>query len=378
MKDKNKIVTVISLLTCVIVFFGARFLLKPAHDASSAPSEYVEYDNGIVQEIFLDSCTEDPISENSYRGEQMLLVTVLTGQYAAETLQVYNYVGPIYGIPLAKGDACTLAISTYADGTHRATVYEYDRSKPLYIILGLFILATIVIGGMTGMKSLLGLFITVASIFYLLFPALLKGMPVIPSVFFMCVYVAMFSFILLGGVRKKTICAWLGTVAGMGFALLFSELCQYLLRIDGYRLSDVEALLQMRQTGTPIGIKGLLSAGVIISSLGAVMDVAMSLSSALQEIHEANPALSRRRLFISGMNVGRDMVGTMTNTLILAYLGSGLVLTLYLYTLGLDIHQLLSSAYLSTEATSSLAASIGIILSVPLTTLIASMFFAPK
>ena len=164
----------------------------------------------------------------------------------------------------------------------------------------------------------------------------------------------------------------------MALALVFALLAQRLLRINGLRGADVEPLLQLRQTGTPIGLKGLLAAGVILSALGAVMDVAMSLSSALSEVHAADPTLDARALFRSGMNIGRDMVGTMTNTLILAFLGSGLTLTLYLYPLVLSAHQLLSSASLSVGVTTEVSGSIGVILSVPITALISAWAYARK
>ena len=239
-------------------------------------------------------------------------------------------------------------------------------------MLGLFLLITVLVGGRTGAKSLIGLIFTVAGVFWLLFPALMKGAPTLPTTFLLCVYVAAVSFAVLGGVEKKTVCAWLGTVAGMALALLFALLSQRLLRIDGLRSADVEPLLQLRQTGTPIGLRGLLAAGVILSSLGAVMDVAMSLSSALSEVHAADRTMDAKALFRSGMNIGRDMVGTMTNTLILAFLGSGLVLTLYIYTLGLSPHMLMSSVYLSWELVGGISSSVGVILSVPITAAIAA------
>ena len=191
-------------------------------------------------------------------------------------------------------------------------------------------------------------------------------------------YVAAVSFVILGGVEKKTVCAWLGTVAGMALALVFALLSQRLLRIDGLRSADVAPLLQLRQTGTPIGLRGLLAAGVILSSLGAVMDVAMSLSSALAEVHAADKTMDTKALFRSGMNIGRDMVGTMTNTLILAFLGSGLVLTLYLYSLGLSRHMLMSSAYLSWELVGGISSSVGVVLSVPITAAIAAWAYGKE
>ena len=140
----------------------------------------------------------------------------------------------------------------------------------------------------------------------------------------------------------------------------------------------MEPLLQLRQTGTPLGLRGLLVAGVVISALGAVMDVAMSIASALTEVHAVAPERGAGELFRSGMNIGRDMVGTMTNTLILAFLGSGLTLIIYFYSLGLDPRQLISSPYLTTEVISSVSSSIGVILSVPLTAFITSLILGRR
>ena len=177
------------------------------------------------------------------------------------------------------------------------------------------------------------------------------------------------------GVRNGFDLEMLGAVAGTALALLFGLLAQALTRVDGLRIEDVEPLLQLRQTGTPIGLRGLLVGGIIISALGAVMDVTMGIASSLAEVHAANPQLSRRELFRSGMNIGRDMVGTMTNTLILAFLGSGFTLILYLYSLGLSFRQLMSSAYVSMEVVSGVASSVGVILSIPLTALITAAVF---
>ena len=104
-----------------------------------------------------------------------------------------------------------------------------------------------------------------------------------------------------------------------------------------------------------------------MSSLGAVTDVTMGIASSLQEVHVANGSLGRKELFRSGLNIGRDMVGTMSNTLILAFFGSDLTLAIYLYSLGLSFHQLVSSAYLSIEMISGIACSVGVILSIPVT-----------
>ena len=253
------------------------------------------------------------------------------------------------------------------------------RSNFLFPVVGAFLLVTVLVGGKVGLKSLVSLGLTVAALIFILLPLLLRGWPTIPTTFLISVLVTAATFVILGGVDKKTVCACLGTLAGIALATLFGLMAQGWLRIDGYRQEYAEALLQLRQTEeSMIGITGLVTAGVIVSALGAVMDVAMSISSAIRELTRVNPDLTAKDLFKSGMNIGRDMVGTMTNTLILAILGSGLTLVVYIYSLGLQPWQLLSSSYMSLEAISAVASSIGVMLAVPLTAGICAYVFGKK
>ena len=367
--------TCVVLAAALVLLMAGRLLAAPARVETDEPENRADYESASVDQILSDSTEKDPASDNGYRGEQLLLVTVRSGDYKGQQMQVYNYVGPLYGGPLKVGDRATVLISTYSDGTVNATVYEFDRLLPLCIVLVLFIAAAVAVGGRTGVKSLVALAVTLVCLFGVLLPSLMKGANTLLMTFIVCAYVAVVSLTIVGGVRKKTVCAMLGAVAGTALALLFGLLAQGLTRIDGLRIDDVEPLLQLRQTGTPIGLRGLLVGGIVISALGAVMDVTMGIASSLSEVHAANPELSRRELFRSGMNIGRDMVGTMTNTLILAFLGSGFTLILYLYSLGLSPRQLLSSAYVSLEVVSGVASSVGVILSIPLTALITAEVF---
>lgn len=372
--------TIAVLLAAAVIFIAARIWVSPAsgEDAGAEPEEYAEYDTGTVLEILSDSTEADDAADGAYRGDQLMLVEMTSGRYEGETMQVYNYVGPLYGAPLKVGDSAVLIVSTYADGSHTATVYEFNRLLALAAIIALFVIATVLVGGKTGAKSLIGLVITLICIFLILLPMLMKGFPTLLTVFLICAYVAVVSFTILGGVSRKTLCASLATICGIAVALLFGLAAQALARIDGLRLADVEPLLQLRQTGTPIGLRYLLVGGIVISALGAVMDVAMSIASAISEIHSVNPALSTKELFRSGMNIGRDMVGTMTNTLILAFLGSSFVIVIYLYSIGLQPYQLLSSSYFAIEVISGISSSIGVIISVPLTALISAYVMGGK
>lgn len=366
-------VSCLVLAAALVLFLAVRAIAAPEKETAIDAAEYAEYENAVITEVLSDNTFTDPAADNALRGEQILLAEVKTGQYKGEIMQVYGYVGPLYGGQLKVGDGATLLISTYADGSHVATVYEYNRLPALAVIVALFLIATVAVGGKVGAKSLVALAMTLVCLFWILIPLLMKGAPTLLTVFLVCAYITVVTMVILGGVQRKTVCAALGTIAGTALALLFGLAAQGLARVDGLRLTDVEPLLQLRQTGTPLGLRGLLVGGIVISALGAVMDVAMSIASALTEVHTVAPNRNTRELFRSGMNIGRDMVGTMTNTLILAFLGSGFALIIYLYSLGLSPYQLISSSYLTIEVVSSISSSIGVILSVPLTALISSV-----
>ena len=364
--------SIVLLAAAAVIFVVAVILLNLPGEALPRGGDYVEYELGTVEEVLSDSTFEDPISDGAKRGEQTLTVKVTTGQYTGTTLLVSNFVSPLYGVPVSKGDSVSLTISTYSSGDVKATVYEFNRIPVLIGVIIVFFIIIALVGGKPGIKSIISLIFTIICLFMILLPLLFKGAPTELTVLGVCIFIAVVSFTLIGGLHKKTVCAMLGTVSGVVLAMCFGMLAQLFARVSGFRLSDVEPLLQLRQTGTPIRLAGLLTAGIIISALGAVMDVAMSISSSLGEVHAANSSYTFKDLFRSGMNIGRDMVGTMTNTLILAFLGSGFTLIMYLSSLSLSPFQLLTSAYFSTEMISGIASSIGMILAIPLTALITS------
>ena len=375
--------TIIALALSAVVFIGALFciysqdILNGAGDIfTSSAEEQVEFEKATVTKIVNEDMAIDEVEDGSYTGEQELAVIVKSGQYKNEEMVVYNYFGPLYGVPVEKGDSVVLTIKTHTDGEHSATVYEFNRIPILALFVLLFFAVIIIVGGRTGLKSLLGLVFTVICLFAILIPLLLKGAPTILTTFIMCAYIAFVCFTILGGIHRKTMSAFLGTISGAFLAMVLGLAVQLIGKIDGLRLEDAEPLMQMKMYGLTIDIKGLLVAGIIISALGAVMDIAMSISSALEEVHAANPSLSRNELFKSGMNIGRDMAGTMTNTLILAFLGSEFTLMIFLYSRGLTFYHLFSTAFVALETISGISCSIGLILAIPLTALISATLIA--
>ena len=162
----------------------------------------------------------------------------------------------------------------------------------------------------------------------------------------------------------KTVSAVFGTIVGVLVAGAVAWALGSLAHISGLNVDDVETLAYIGQN-SKIDVAGLLFAGILISSLGAVMDVSMSVASTVAELHARNPSLGFRQLFDSGMTVGRDMMGTMTHTLILAFAGGAINTIVIIYAYSMPYLEFMNGYAIGIEIMRGLSGSIGIILAVP-------------
>ena len=240
-------------------------------------------------------------------------------------------------------------------------------------LFALFFAAVVcLIGGKKGIKAVASLLFAVVCIFYLMFPLMYRGI----SPIFITVIVAVLTTVdtlgLLGGISSKTVSAVIGTTCGVVISAVAALVFGKAAGITGYNVSDIETLSYVAQNSR-IQIGQLLFAGIIISALGATMDVGMSIASTIQELHERNPLLSSRELFLSGIRVGRDMMGTMTNTLIFAYVGGSLSTLITNYAYDLSFYQLMNSYTIGIEIMQGLSGSLGVVLTVPVTAAVAAL-----
>jgi uncharacterized membrane protein len=376
----------------ILAVTGALFLILffnagegKIYNPSRLQDEFHTVEKAEVLNISYDTVEPDPYSpDGAEKGNQRALIRLTTGVYAGETHELYYMVGYYVGPKLAAGDHITvLQIRDEETGALQSlTYFQYDRIWAVLLVLGLFVLTVVLVGGKTGLRSLLGLAVTVVALIWIFCPMWMKGADPLWLAMGICALVTVMSFVILGGVSKKILCAILATLAGVGLAAAFGAVAQSLCRITSYNLYDVNGeiadLVNLQTRNYPVRVHGILTAGILIASLGAVMDVAMSLSSAVAELKAVDPDLSRRELLRSGMNIGRDMVGTMTNTLILAFVGTSLVTVIRLWAQGPSWRMLLTSGYFAVELISALSSSIGVVLAVPLTALIASALFSRR
>lgn len=377
---------VILMISCVFFLYFYAIALDVDPAPKSTALENLSYETAEVLEITEEYYQGDQQMEDRPVGRQEVTLKVTSGKLKGQIFQsVRNNLALYSGTVLEVGDSVIVAVSADSETVEIDSnyIYEYNRTTPLLIVVLFFLVITILVGGKIGAKSLLGLGLTILCIFAILYPLLIGGWPTLPCVLVLCAYVTVVEFVVLGGVNKKTICAMLGTIAGVAIAMLFALLSTKILRLSGYQIKDavgeIEALGQLRQTqpiGSALQLNYLLVGGILIATLGAVNDVAMSISSAMNELVAVNPNLTRRELFKSGMNIGRDMVGTMTNTLILAFVGGSFVEILYYSSLDLSFYELMSTTYLPVEMVQAIASSAGVILAVPISVLLGMIFYA--
>ena len=319
------------------------------------------FEKAVVKEVLVDNLQAD----GSRVGQQTVTVEMLTGVRKGETLEVTSSSGYLFGAGCTPG-MHVIVMQSVAGETTIASVYTQDREWVIYLFAGLYLLLLCVIGGKQGIRGSLGLVFTFISVIFIYIPLIYRGFSPFWVAVFVCVITTVITMYLIGGAGRKTVCAIGGTVAGVLCAGVTAILFSKASGISGYNVSDIETLLTLWNTeGIQVG--GLLFSGLLISALGATMDVAMSVSSAMEEIIQQNPALTRKQLWLAGMRVGRDMMGTDSNTLILAFAGTSSSTLLLDYAYDLPYQQIINSNNIGIAIMQGLSGSFGIALSVPLT-----------
>ena len=317
---------------------------------------------------------QDNLEENGTRvGEQKVRVHMLTGVRKGEELDITSSSGYLFGAACKPGMKVIVMQSVAGDSTV-ASVYTQDRESVIYIFALIYLLALCMIGGKQGIRGCLGLVFTFFCVIFVYLPLVyLKYSPFWTAVF-VCFITTLVTMYLIGGPTRKTCAATLGTLAGVVLAGISAWCFSKASGISGYNVSDIETLMTLWNTNR-IQVGGLLFSGLLISCLGAVMDVAMSISSAIDEIYKQNSSLTRTELFKAGLRVGRDMMGTDSNTLILAFAGSSVSTLLLDYAYDLPYQQIINSNNIGIAIMQGLAGSFGIVLSVPFTVLICTVLF---
>jgi len=304
------------------------------------------------------------------------VVVATIGEGADEGREVSVTVAPeVSASGLQRGDTIDLQLTPPFDGQPgQASYYGTERSAPLGLLLAVFVLVVLVVARWRGLMALLGLGFSGAVVGVFVLPALLTGEPAIPVAVAGSTAIMFVVLFTTHGVSMRTATALVGTLAGVSVSAVVAIWAVDATRLTG--ISNEEGGVLNSLTGG-LDFQGLLIAAIIIAGLGVLNDVTITQASAVWELRAASPELSRRETFTSGMRIGRDHIASTIYTIVFVYVGTALTVLLVISLYDRPTLDLIGTEEIAEEVVRSLASSIGLVLAVPLTTLIAALTAGP-
>jgi uncharacterized membrane protein len=255
-------------------------------------------------------------------------------------------------------------------------ISDFVRRPFLFILFSVFIIVSVVIAGKWGITSFLGMGYSFYVIFVFILPMILKGYDAVTVSIIGSMFIIPVTFFLSHGINRKTISAIIGTVITMVVIGLLAFISVEFAKLTGFAVEEASFL--QYQLGNTLNLKGILLAGIIISSLGVLDDITISQASIVEELKNANSKLSKKELFVRSMKVGKDHISSMVNTLVLVYSGAALPLLLLFVNNPHPFSEVINYEIIADEIVRTLVGSIGLILAVPITSYIASQFSGIK
>jgi uncharacterized membrane protein len=319
--------------------------------------------------VALEACPDLPADECT-----LAEVLVTSGADAGQTFLAGAPVG--VGAPEVQvGDRVVLQANIDAPPDQRYVVTDFQRGPVLWVLAAVFAVAVVALARWRGLAALAGLAASLGVLMMFLLPALLEGAPPIWVATVAASAIAMITMVMAHGPSLRTGVALLGVLASL---LLTAVLGLLVIEVGSFTGLADESTTFLQAFGAEVDPRGLLLAGLVIGALGVLDDVTITQTSAVAEIHAADPSASRRQLVAAGMRVGRDHVAATVNTLVLAYAGAALPLLLLFVISGSGLGQVLTSELVAQEVVRTLVGAIGIVAAVPVTTALAAGLLASE
>ena len=319
--------------------------------------------------------------ENLEEGKEIVFsAEILSGEHRSQQVMAVQSTDPFTGVPLKEveaGDKVVLYRLDNQDSEYDYVLGEYLRTNLLMVLGLVFFLLLLLFGRFKGFNTILSLIFTGIAIFAVFIPAVLQGFNIYFWSIITCVFIIIMSLLIIYGANKKSLAAGIGCIVGILISGILTLIMNKALHLTG--LVNEESLYIIRMNSqNPIDLKAIIFAAIIIGAVGAIMDMSMSLASALSELHEKLEYSPFTLLVKSGMSIGRDMMGTMTSTLILAYIGSSLSAVLLLVSYNSSVLELLNKEIIVVEVLQALVGSIGILFTIPLTSLVCGYLYSER
>lgn len=381
---KDKIVYILTIIFSILfIYFGNQYVSKDL--TIFKEGQQIEYQKVKVVEILnrmetdVGVETEEPLMEV----EIEFNAKVLTGKKKGKIIKAVQTQNPLVCVEIKEvevGDTVLIMKNHSSDlgEFEEWSMAEYVRTDHLIVLGLIFVIALLVFGKWKGLHTVLSLGFTCLVVFLVFIPAVLAGKNIYLYSIIVCIYIAIMTLLIVNGTNRKSLAAALGCIGGTTVAGIITVIMDKTMQLTGFLDENSTYLLYINKEH-PIDLKAIIFGGILIGSIGAVMDVSVDIAASLHEISRKIKNISRKALMHSGFTIGRDILGTMANTLVLAYVGSSLstVLLLVAYN-GTSLIYLLNMERLVVEMLQALAGSIGILCTIPLTSMICGLLFGKK
>lgn len=320
---------------------------------------------------------EDPDFNVAKDGEQKkttqtLKVKILAeGVYKNHIFTTENVIaGRTKDMYIKTGDKVLVHITKgVTSGKITADAIDYYRTPIMWFMILAFLVALIAFGGRKGVAAVVGLAMTFGLIFFVFIPYIMQGGNPLWLSIGSSILITFLVHLFVGGLSPKSLSSTAGTAGGMLVAGIFASVAASVAHLNGLASEDAMNLFLKNPN---LDFDGIFMAAIIIGSLGAVMDIGISISSAISEVKSHAPHATFQQLFTAGMNIGKDTLGTMTNTLILAYAGSALPLMIFIVMNSTSFGVAIGYDFIAEEIMKSIAGSFGLLVTIPITAYISA------
>lgn len=365
MKIKRKLFLIFS----ISLFLLASFLKIQAQELDSPKEEHLE---GAVVEVLEEKEVQVSLSEEKQL-YQKLECLITKGALKGEKIILESGTLPLANLQKYQiGDSLLVSYTKDFEGNDLFYITDRLRRKPLFWLFFLFVALAVLVAGWRGASSLLGMAFSFLIIFLFILPAILSGSEPILAAIIGSLFIIPVTFYLSHGFNKKTTVAVLGTIIALIITGVLAGIFVDLAGLTGFASEEASFLQVSGQKG--VNIKGLLLAGIIIGVLGVLDDVTISQSAIVFQLKKADKKMKPSELYKRAMDVGKDHIASMVNTLVLVYTGAALPLLLLFINNPQPFSEVINYEIIADEIVRTLVGSIGIILAVPITTFMASFF----
>ena len=374
MKNRQTVQQIVTVLVSALLVLAAYFFVSDGGSVFKGEMEGSVIRARVIR--IVDVKTNNVSGENEF---VTVTFKALNTELKGQTLDVVQEIDKAYAFsPRQVEQNDKVLIESYTqNGVRQFYFGDFIRITPLLWLLVIFCVLIVVFAKMQGFKTVISLGFTCVAVFIVLIPAILNGHNIYLWSILVCIYITVMTLCIISGYNLKALCAAIGCISGVFSSGLVVLIMDKFLNMTGL-LEEESIYLYQLYPDNPINLKAIIFAMIIVGAVGAVMDVSMSISSSLYELKIKSPSIQPKELMKSGFTIGRDMMGTMANTLVLAYIGSSLTSVLLLVSYNASIEQVINKEMIIAEILQALAGSLGMLLTLPLTSAVCAAIYYKK